>query len=205
MLPPVEVSPSSLMSLQAGHVICLGNELASDDGVGMRVGRALERMQLPSQVTLRYYPQIDLDLIDDFLTARRVIVCDATWTGQQPGSVTVRDARGAAELSRSVPYCCHGIGLTDLIAIASEVDQRVLSKRIHVVGVEAMVLDRFGTELSAPVMEALPLALQEVLRLLGATEGLLNSARAMAKVLADLQPIEAIAPGASALLRGLTA
>lgn len=205
MRPPVEGDPCLLMPLQAGHIICLGNELASDDGVGMRIGRILQSMQLPAQVTLRFYPQIDLDLIDDFLTGQRVIVCDATWTGQKPGSVTVRDARSAAELSRSAPYCCHGIGLTDLIAIATEVDQRSLSEQIHVVGVEAMVLDRFGTQLSTPVMEALPLALQEVLRLLGATEGLLNSAQAMAKVLADLHPIEVIAPCSHALPRGLTA
>jgi hydrogenase maturation protease len=133
-------------------------------------------LPLPSHVTVRFCPQIDLDLIDYLVTAERVIFCDATKIGEVIGTVTVHNWQATASWSRQ-PYCCHGIGLSDLVRITSELEPHVRQREIHLVGVEASVLDKFGVELSGDVCAALPKATAAVLRLLGAGDELISFAQ----------------------------
>jgi hydrogenase maturation protease len=167
-------------ALLPARVICLGNELARDDGVGVRMGRILQSLPLPAHVVVRLCPQIDLDLIDELLTAQQFVLCDATRMGLVPGTVTVDDWQCAASLSRQ-PYCCHGIGLSDLISIAAELDPGHARWKVHLVGVEARTIDEFGVQLSESVQAALPRAIGEVLKILSAPEQLLPLAEAAAK------------------------
>jgi hydrogenase maturation protease len=161
--------------LQPARIVCLGNELASDDGIGMRIGRALQKLPLPQNVVVRFSPQVDLDLIDDLLTAQRLVFCDATRLGLEAGTVTVHDWHATASWS-GAPYCCHGIGLSDLVALAAELETDVSRWSLHLVGVEADVIDSFGTQLSQAVQAALPRAVREVLKLLAAPAELLDMA-----------------------------
>lgn len=177
---PVECHQSNRRQvLQTTRIVCLGNELASDDGIGMRIGRALRRLPLPENVVVRFSPQIDLDLIDDLLSAQQLVFCDATRLGIPAGTVTVHDWRTAASWSNQ-PYCCHGIGLSDLVALAAELESDVRRWSIHVVGVEAHVTDTFGTRLSESVQAALPKAVREVLGLITASDELLGIAERVA-------------------------
>lgn len=171
-------------------IICLGNELASDDGVGMRLGRLLCSLPLPGHVVVKFSPQIDLDLIDHLLTAEPIIFCDATRLGLDAGTVTVHDWQSTAGLS-SQPYCCHGIGLSELITIAAELEPGIERWVIHLVGVEASVLDTFGTRLSNKVEAALPAAVREVLRLLGAPDELVAQAHALIREVRAPSALEA--------------
>jgi hydrogenase maturation protease len=168
------------IALEPACIICLGNELACDDGVGVRMGRILQSLPLPTHVVVRLCPQIDLDLIDHLLTAQRFILCDATRMGLEPGTVTVDDWQFAASLSRQ-PYCCHGIGLSDLLSIAAELDPDHARWEVHLVGVEAQTIDEFGTRLSDSVEASLPRAISEVLKKLAAPVQLLPFAEAAAK------------------------
>ena len=162
-------------ALAPACIVCLGNELARDDGVGMRLGRIMQALPLPAHVQIRFSPQIDLDLIDELLTAPRLILCDATRLGATPGKITVETWRFVADLSRK-PYCCHGIGLADLVAIAAELGPIAPEREFYLVGVEAQTLDEFGTHLSELVQAALPLATQKILALLAAPATVLTHA-----------------------------
>jgi hydrogenase maturation protease len=152
-------------------VVCVGNELARDDGVGIRLGRILQRLPLPQHMSVRLCPQIDLDVIDVLLEAERVVLCDATRLGLAPGTITVNDWRYVASQSDK-PYCCHSIGLADLIAIAAELAPLDVGREIVLLGVEAETLDEFGTQLSPRVQAALPAALDELLQILQVPQGL---------------------------------
>ena len=61
----------------------------------------------------------------------------------------------------------HTLGIAAVLAVAARVAPGALPRRVHAVGVEAEVLDRFGTRLSPPVRDALPEAVATVLGLLG--------------------------------------
>lgn len=160
-------------------IACMGNELAKDDGTGMRIGRILNELVLPAGVSVRFYPQVNLDLIDDLLGTNRLILCDATRTGMAPGTVTVRSWSDVASLSRQ-PYCCHGIGLPDLIRIAAELDPSKAHFDVQLVGIEAETIDEFGNQFSDSVQAALPLAVTRVLELIGADSPLIELAQMLA-------------------------
>ena len=147
-------------------IACVGNELAKDDGAGIRVGQILNARELPAGVVVEFHAQVDLDLIDELLGAPRLILCDATRTGVAPGTVTVRSWQELAGLSRQ-PYSCHGIGLPDLMKIAAELAPGRTHFDVHLVGIEAETIDEFGNRLSDAVEAALPLAVTRVLELLG--------------------------------------
>ncbi len=168
----------------------MGNELAKDDGVGMRLGRALERLTLPSNVFVRFYPQVDLSLLDDLLAVDRLIICDATRFGLNPGSVTVSPWERLADLSRQ-PYCCHGIGLQDLVRIAAELAPSTTHWEVVLVGIEAQSVDEFGLELSSNVKAALPVAMKHVLELAGASEALVQQALEVARNEPSPEPLHA--------------
>ena len=53
------------------RIVCVGNELVSDDGLGIRVGRALQRLPLPAGVEVVFAADIGLDLIDTVMSAVR--------------------------------------------------------------------------------------------------------------------------------------
>ena len=186
------VNQQAYAALQPACVICLGNELARDDGVGVRIGRILQLLPLPTHVTVRLYPQIDLDLIDHLLEGQRFILCDATRLGIAPGTVTVRDWQFAASLSRQ-PSCCHGIGLSDLLSIAAELDPDHGHWDVHLVGVEVQTIDEFGTHLSDAVEVALPSAVGEVMRKLAAPSHLLPLAEAAARRMGPPSVLDAVA------------
>ncbi len=152
-------------------IACVGNELAGDDGVGMRMGRILQTLPLPDSAHVRFYPQVDLDLIDDLLAAKRFILCDATRIGAAPGTVSTFKLEEVTRFSRQ-PYCCHGIGLSDLVLIATELAPPGWHWDVHLVGVEVQSVDEFGTQLSSAVQSALPEALRHVLNLIGAPDEL---------------------------------
>ena len=163
-------------------IACVGNELARDDGVGMRIGRVLREVPLPAGTTVRFFPQVDLDLIDDLLTAKRFVLCDATRTGQIPGTVTVSTWQDLVKFSNQL-HCCHGIGLPDLVMIAAELEPINSRWDVHLVGVEAQTVDEFGTHLSDAVQEALPQALRCILNLIAASPELISLAQNAARIL----------------------
>ena len=169
------------MNCMATCIACMGNELAKDDGVGMRLGRTLERLTLPLGTYVRFYPQIDMDLLDDILAVDTLVICDATRFGVEPGTVTVSRWDELAQLSKQ-PYCCHGIGLQDLVRIATELAQSTANWEIHLVGIEAETVDEFGLELSPSVKKALPPAIKKVLELVGASDELVIKATALVEV-----------------------
>lgn len=148
------------------RIICLGNELAGDDGVGIRVGRELTQRPLPADVEVALVPAVSLDLLDLVHGAEALILVDATSTGGLPGSVR-RRSLAEVEALASAPYCCHALGLPDLLRLAARLAPGAGMPDVTLVGIEAAVIDRFGTELSPPVEAAVTTAVSLVLGLLG--------------------------------------
>jgi hydrogenase maturation protease len=169
------------------QIVCVGNELVSDDGLGIRVGRALQRLPLPAGVEVVFAADIGLDLIDTVMSAARLVLVDATRTDQPPGTVTVLSLDAVSQLAQT-PCCCHAVGLPELLRLARHLAPGNVPGEIVLVGVEAEVLDRFGTILSPAVMKALPDAVAEVLTRVGADPDLVARGRECAVALADWSP-----------------
>jgi hydrogenase maturation protease len=141
-------------------VLCLGNALRRDDAVALRVADALEREGLQGATVLRS-ARSGLYLLDEMEGFDEVIVVDAIRTaGGVPGTVHSLPLEALHAAAGPSP---HAIGLPSVIAAARAAGAPVPS-RIHLVAIEAEVLDEIGEGLAPAVAEAIPRAVAEVRR-----------------------------------------
>lgn len=184
----------------AGHhprptrVLCLGNELIADDGVGPIVARALlERLTLASATTPRdvstdpavtahafELPRVgQVELVETALTgmylldavvgASRLIIVDSVVTGtSDPGTVLELREHDLEGPRGSSP---HYIGLLETLDLARGLDLD-LAADIVIVAVEAGDYWTVGGSMTDAVGASLPLVIERTMALIeGATEG----------------------------------
>jgi hydrogenase maturation protease len=206
------------------HLVCLGNELVGDDGIGIRVGRVLLGLALPSEITVELRASLGFDLLDIIEqqvvperlrlgplgqchaaeppdpalivpgpTSTQIVLVDAMSTGRAPG--TCRVWSGADLLSRALPpqdrTCCHLVGIDSALDIAKTLWPDVVEHSLAVVGIEGECFCEFTTALSPAVRNALPSAVERVLRMAGAEDGLLSRAMVECEIWTNRDPTAA--------------
>jgi len=159
------------------RILCLGNELVRDDGVGIRIGQILSALPLPEDVRVELAPQLGFDLLDVVAGAERIVLVDAMSTGRVPGTCVTLDGR-AIERYGAGASASHTIGIAELMELAHRLAPTRPPATLHFVGVEGIQFAEYGTELSPQVAAAIPLAVEAVLRVIGANDGLLAQGRA---------------------------
>lgn len=94
-------------------VLGLGNVLMGDEGVGVHVVRALERMSLPQGVECLDGGTGGFVLLEPMQEADRVVMIDAAADGNPVGTVT----RTIPRFSRDFPptLTAHDVGIKDLL------------------------------------------------------------------------------------------
>lgn len=173
-------------------ILCVGNELRSDDGAAIRVGRVLESLPLPAGVAVRYSAQICLDWVDIMADSDQVILVDATSTGASPGTVRRFSCSELAVHMAPLPSG-HAIGLPQLLMLLKALHPDT-SHQIEFLGIEGEFLQEFGTALSASVQSAIPEAVQQVLNTAASREpllldpGLVAQAASAAQAMARWEP-----------------
>lgn len=144
-------------------VVCIGNNLVADDGVGHAVYSALAK-RLPANTRLKLLGLGGMTLIGEFRGEELLIVVDAVQLGAYPGTVHVLDwdklPPGGAAVS------CHGIGIREALEVSQKLYPEVTPKIVHLVGIEGSCFDRLEESLSEEVEAAVKTAAAAVLRLL---------------------------------------
>jgi len=141
-------------------VLGIGNLLMGDEGVGVHVVRALERLPPAPGVTIVDGGTGGFHLLEYFSAYDPVVLVDATMDGQPPGSMRVLEPRYASDFPRSLT--AHDIGLRDLIEAA------VLTgplPRIRLVTVSIGEIQPMQTEMSVEVAAAVPRVVEAVRKL----------------------------------------
>jgi hydrogenase maturation protease len=147
----------------------------------------LSSLELPEGVALEIRRRIGFELLDSLEPADELILVDAARTGEEVGSCHVIDLDGLAALS-STPYCCHGVGLPELLSAIDTLRPEALPKRVRVLAVEVVVTDECSTALSGPVRRALPEAVARVLTLVDAPQTLVDEGCRKGREAMDWQP-----------------
>jgi hydrogenase maturation protease len=161
------------------RILCLGNELVRDDGVGIRIGRILMRLVLPADVRVELAPQLGFDLLDVVAHAGHVVLVDAMSTGRSPGTCVTLEGRAIERYSAGAS-ASHTIGIAELMELAHRLAPTPAPTQLHFVGVEGVAFGHYGTELTAQVEAAIPDAVDAILQLIGASAELLAAGRAAA-------------------------
>ena len=129
-------------------VLGIGNVLLTDEGIGVRALKELERkFSFPANVELLDGGTAGIELLRHIRNRDYLIIIDAMKCGQKPGTV-VRvegDDVPAAFRTRISP---HQLGLSDLLAAAMLTDE--LPKNLVLFGVEPESID-IGLELTETV------------------------------------------------------
>ena len=145
------------------RVLCLGNDLIADDGLGPAVARMLRERRVAAEVAESC--EAGLALLDLITGVDRLVVVDAADTGTAPpGSVHVIDE---GDLEAPPAGWQHAIGLLDAMILARHLGMDTPSE-VTLVAVEAGDLVSIGAPLSSPVAAAVPVAAAAVERLLSA-------------------------------------
>ena len=150
----------------ATRVVCIGNPIAADDGVGIRIGEHLAAMALPDWITVESRPLVGIDLLDVLHAEEDLVLVDACHTGAAPGTVRVLDLSDLTAMS-SDQACLHSVGICDVLAIAKRASPETLPRSVHVVAVEGRVFHWLAPGLSPEVEGAMAEAIDTLLALLG--------------------------------------
>jgi len=170
------------------RVLCLGNELISDDGLGIVAARSLCRRlalagtpvppepSLDPAVTVRAFelPRVGpVEVVETALTgmylleavvgASRLIVVDTVVTGStDPGTVFELKESDLVGPRGGSP---HYIGLLEALDVARALDLDV-SAEVVIVAVEAGDYKTVGGEMTAPVRAAVPVVVERAMALI---------------------------------------
>lgn len=149
---------------QEALIVCIGNDLVADDGVGPAVHEELSRRRLGAGVKLRLLGLGGMNMIGEFDGEMLLIVVDAVQFGSEPGTIHVLRWEQLPVSSSQVS--CHGIGIREAVEVSQKLYPHKTPIEVYLVGVEGKCFDRLGAGLSEEVAPCIPAAAESVLQLL---------------------------------------
>ncbi len=152
--------------MSSALVVCIGNDLVADDGVGYAIyDELVADTTLPENTRLKLLGLGGMDLIEEIEGEDILIVVDALQLGFDSGTVH--------ELSwDELPYMeprpvsGHGIGVREAIEVAKRLYADRVPKEIYLVGIEGECFDQLGKGLTPIVSEAVPTAVTAIRNIL---------------------------------------
>lgn len=145
-------------------IVCIGNELVADDGVGWAVYEHLRKNRLADNVRLVFLGLGGIDLLEELDGEELLVVVDGVQLGAPAGTLhTLGWDRLPAASPR--PVSGHGIGIREAISVGRKLYPERVPKEIFLVGVEGRCFDRLGVGLTGEVALAVPEAALTVLAL----------------------------------------
>ena len=142
-------------------VLGVGNLLLKDEGVGIHVIQALEKEELPSNVSLMDGGTGGLHLISWIQDYNRIIMVDATLDHNPPGTIRLIRPRYATDFPPLMS--AHEIGLRDMI------DAMILTEKlpdIQLIVVSAEDISEVGMDLTPIVQAAVPKVVKMIKQIL---------------------------------------
>lgn len=145
-------------------VLGLGNELLSDDAVGLQVVRALAQAGPGSAgVDLRETSEMGLALLDWLVGYRAAILVDSIQTGKAPpGTVHELEPIELGQLTGRTP---HFLGVAETLALGRQLGLP-MPEQIRIIAVEVADPFTLGTSMTPAVQQAVPEAARRVRQLL---------------------------------------
>jgi len=135
-------------------VIGLGNEMLSDDGVGIRVVRGVRERISTDHASFEELSVGGIELFDYLVQTDECIIVDAILTGQHPPGTIVRFVQSADEEPVRLTSS-HQIDLGQILGLAKFLGAS-LPSRTTVYGIEAADITTFREECTEAVSNAIP-------------------------------------------------
>lgn len=143
-------------------VLGLGNDILSDDAIGLRAVReAGQHLAAWPEVELRETQEMGLALLDHLVGYDAVVLVDSIQMGGVPaGTIHQLDP---AELPRIVTSAPHFVGVGETLRLGSALDLP-MPTQLRILAVEVADPYTLGTQLTEPVENALPNVIDAIVR-----------------------------------------
>jgi hydrogenase maturation protease len=141
-------------------ILCLGNPLLGDEGIGVRVAEELKGLELPGGVSVVEGGTAGLRLIGWMEGYQRVIIVDAADMGRPPGHVVRFTPSEVHFKTAEAPLSLHQIGLVEALALAEALE--VAPGELVIIGVQPGRVEMSG-ELSPEMEGAIPQIIRMIL------------------------------------------
>jgi len=142
-------------------VLGLGNDLLTDDAIGLRVVREVaHRLAGDSRVDVRETTEMGLALLDFIVGYERVILVDSIQTGRcPPGTIHELDATRLKQLTGRTP---HFLGIGETLALGRQLGL-AMPTEVRILAVEVADPFTLGTELTPTLRRIMPRVVRRVL------------------------------------------
>jgi hydrogenase maturation protease len=141
-------------------VVCVGNDLVADDGIGAEVYKRLHDMALPEHVRIVHLGVLGLDLLDVLTgTEQTMLIVDAVHLGAKPGTVHTFDLD---ELPRfhTDAIASHDIGIIQALEVGRRLFPERMPKTVKIIGVEGKCFNEIRLSLSEEAQRGVTKALE---------------------------------------------
>ena len=145
-------------------VICIGNDLVADDGVGHVVYDELIRRDLPEGTRLKLLGLGGMAMLGELSGEDLLIVVDAVQFGVSPGTVHVLNWDDLPESGSHVS--CHGIGIREAIEVSRKLYPEKTPAAVNLVGIEGKCFDQLGKGLTSEVAASIPSVVETIIEIL---------------------------------------
>jgi hydrogenase maturation protease len=145
-------------------IVCIGNALVADDGVGWAVYRKLQDSRVPDNVRLVFLGLGGIDLLEEVAGEDILVVVDGVQLGDSPGTIHKLGWEQLPSASTR-PVSGHGIGIREAISVGKKLFPERMPKETFLVGVEGRCFNRLGEGLTDEVARAVPKAVAVILGL----------------------------------------
>lgn len=151
--------------MKRGLIVCIGNDLVADDGIGHAVFTLLKERALPEGVRVSFLGVGGMDLIEELDGETTLVVVDAVQFGAKPGTLHIMDW-DQIPTKEVRPVSGHGIGVKEALQVCRKLYPDRAAEVIYLVGIEGACFDQVGAELTPEVQAAVPHVVEEIIKLL---------------------------------------
>ncbi len=141
-------------------VLGVGNYLMGDEGVGVQLIQAMEKMELPSFIDIVDGGTGGLLLLNLFESYPTIILVDATMDGKKSGTITLLKPRFASDYPTALSV--HDVGLKDMIESVYLMNK---IPEIYLFTISINEMKPMTLELSDEVSSAIPLCINQIIEL----------------------------------------
>jgi len=140
-------------------ILGVGNELLSDEGVGVHTVKELSKRDLPPEIEIMEGGTDGFGLIHIITDTDRLIVIDSVKGGSEPGTLYKFDIKDAPKTPDLFKTSVHQIGILEVINLSNLIGK---TPETTVIGVEPKSIST-GMELTEEVKAKIPRVIELVL------------------------------------------
>lgn len=141
-------------------VLGVGNYLMGDESIGVRLIEALSEGSIPDYLDILDGGTGGFLLLDRFQAYGTVIFVDATMDGKPAGTVSLLRPKFASDFPKALSV--HDVGLKDMIEAVYLLEHQ---PDLYLITVSIDHINPMSVEVSQPVQEAIPVAMDQILTL----------------------------------------